>query len=90
MWLWFTVLFANFAEAIAEDCDALIGRVDAIAAVGQAIERGARWLRPKRIGIGAVSLDGLVRDHANELLRVADVRLIRARIRDLGIEPVPS
>jgi len=48
---------ARFAEAVAEDCDALIGRVDAIAAVGQVLERGARWLRPKRIGIGAVSLD---------------------------------
>lgn len=33
------------------------GRADAIAAVGQAIERGARWLRPKRIGVGDVSVD---------------------------------
>ena len=47
----------RFAEAIVEDCQALIGRADAIAAVGQAIERGARWLRPKRIGIGQLSLD---------------------------------
>jgi hypothetical protein len=47
----------RLAEAIAEDCQALIGRADAIAAVGQAIERGARWLRPKRIGIGQLSLD---------------------------------
>lgn len=47
----------RFAEAIVEDCEALIGRADAIAAVGQAIERGARWLRPKRIGIGEVSVD---------------------------------
>ena len=48
---------ARLAEAIAEDCDALIGRIDAIAAVSQAIERGARWLRPKRIGVGELSLD---------------------------------
>jgi hypothetical protein len=47
----------RFAESIVEDCQALIGRADAIAAVGQAIERGARWLRPKRIGIGQLSLD---------------------------------
>jgi hypothetical protein len=47
----------RFAEAIVEDCEALLGRADAIAAVGQAIERGARWLRPKRIGIGEVSVD---------------------------------
>jgi len=30
------------AEAITEDCDALIDRADAVAAVGQAVERGAR------------------------------------------------
>ncbi|MEX0626130.1 MAG: AAA family ATPase [Chloroflexota bacterium] len=47
----------RLAEAIAEDCDVLIGRADALAAVGQAVERGARWLRPKRIGVGGVSID---------------------------------
>lgn len=47
----------RFAEAIAEDAEALIGRADAIAAVGQAIERTARWLRPKRVGVGDVSVD---------------------------------
>ena len=46
----------RLAEAIAEDCAALIGRADALAAVGQAIETGARWLRPKRISIGEVSV----------------------------------
>jgi hypothetical protein len=48
---------ARLAEAIVEDADALIGRADAIAAVGQAVERGARWLRPKRIRVGQVSVD---------------------------------
>jgi hypothetical protein len=47
----------RFAEAIVEDAEALIGRADAIAAVGQAIERTARWLRPTRIGVGDVSFD---------------------------------
>lgn len=47
----------RFAEAIVEDADALIGRADSLAAVGQAMERTARWLRPRRIGIGEVSLD---------------------------------
>ena len=47
----------RIAESVAEDCDALIGRADAIAAVGQAVERGARWLRPKRIQVGHVSID---------------------------------
>ena len=47
----------RFAEAIVEDAEALIGRADALAAVEHAIERTARWLRPKRIGVGEVSLD---------------------------------
>ncbi|HYN50785.1 MAG TPA: AAA family ATPase [Thermoleophilaceae bacterium] len=47
----------RFAGALAEDCEALIGRADAVAAVGQAIERGARWLRPRRISVGEVSVD---------------------------------
>ena len=47
----------RFAGALVEDCEALIGRADALAAVGQAIERGARWLRPRRISVGEVSVD---------------------------------
>ncbi|MEX1156144.1 MAG: ATP-binding protein [Chloroflexota bacterium] len=47
----------RFAEALIEDCEALIGRTDAIAAIGQTIERGARWLRPKRISVGEISVD---------------------------------
>ncbi|MEX0630069.1 MAG: hypothetical protein WEE67_09980 [Chloroflexota bacterium] len=47
----------RLAEAIAEDCDALIGRADTLAAVGQAVERTARWLRPRRVGVGQVSVD---------------------------------
>ena len=48
---------ARFAEAIVEDCEAMIARADALAAMGHAVERGARWLRPKRIRIGQVSVD---------------------------------
>jgi hypothetical protein len=47
----------RFAEAIVEDAEALIGRADALAAIGQAMDRTARWLRPKRIGVGEVSVD---------------------------------
>lgn len=47
----------RFAEALVEDCEALIARADAVAALGQAVERGARWLRPRRIRIGHVSVD---------------------------------
>jgi hypothetical protein len=54
----------RLAEAIAENCKALIGRADALAAVGQAVERGARWLRPKRIRVGQVSIDPSYTDDA--------------------------
>ena len=47
----------RLADAVAEDCEAIIGRADALAAAGLAVERGARWLRPKRISVGAVSID---------------------------------
>ncbi|CAN5635412.1 ATP-binding protein [soil metagenome] len=68
----------RLAEAIVEDCDALMRRVDAMAAVGQAVERGARWLRPRRIGIGQVSIDPA---YADEVIPAADA--MRAAVAQL-------
>ena len=68
----------RLAEAMAEDCDALIGRADALAAVGQAIETGARWLRPRRISIGEVSVDP---SYASQARTPAD--LIRTALAQL-------
>jgi len=68
----------RLAEAIAEDCAALIGRADALAAVGQAIESGARWLRPRRISIGEVSVDPSYASQARapaDLMRTALAQL---------------
>jgi hypothetical protein len=68
----------RLAEAIAEDCAALIGRADALAAVGQAIERGARWLRPRQISIGEVSVDPSYASQARapaDLMRTALAQL---------------
>ncbi len=68
----------RLAEAMAEDCDALIGRADALAAVGQAIESGARWLRPRRISIGEVSVDPSYASPARapaDLMRIALAQL---------------
>jgi hypothetical protein len=59
----------RLAEAIVEDCDALIGRGDAVAAVAQVMERGARWLRPRRISVGHISLDP---SYATEVSAPAD------------------
>ena len=60
----------RFAEALIEDCEALIARADAVAALGQAVERGVRWLRPKRIRVGHVSIDPA---YAGEPVPAADL-----------------
>ena len=81
----------RFAEAIVEDCEALIGRADAIAAVARPIERGARWLRPKRISIGQVSLDpsyaGDGRPRGRSCARLRTARLACSAIAS---DPAPS
>ncbi len=48
---------ARLAEAIDADCRALEGRADALAGVGQALGRGARFLRPRRVTVGGVSVE---------------------------------
>lgn len=48
---------ARLVEAIQSDCDALIRRCDALAGVGQAVERGLRFLRPRRVTIGEVGVE---------------------------------
>jgi hypothetical protein len=47
----------RFTEAVVDDCEALIGRADALPAAGQAVERRVRWLRPRRIRCREVSVD---------------------------------
>jgi hypothetical protein len=48
---------ARLAEALVEDCEALLARIDALAGIGQAIGRGARFLRPRRLGVGEVMVE---------------------------------
>ena len=47
----------RLVEAVAADCDALIRRCDALAGVGQAVERGLRFLRPRRVTVGEIGLE---------------------------------
>jgi hypothetical protein len=47
----------RLAEAIAADCDALVRRCDALAGVGQALERGIRLLRPRRVTLGEIGVE---------------------------------
>jgi hypothetical protein len=44
-------------EAVQGDCDALIRRCDALAGVGQAVERGLRFLRPRRVVVGEIGVE---------------------------------
>ncbi len=81
------------AEALIEDSDALIARADAIAAAGQVIKRTARWLRPKRNGVGDVSIDpsyGTELPAAGDAMRTALVELdsILSHIERPGASPL--
>jgi hypothetical protein len=48
---------SNLVEAVQADCDALIRRCDALAGVGQAVERGLRFLRPRRVVVGEIGVE---------------------------------
>lgn len=47
----------RFADAIDEDVDALIGRVDPLSGIGQKLEQGWRYLRPRRVSIGELGIE---------------------------------
>lgn len=47
----------RLAEAIVEDADALLRRASMLAGVGQALEHGARFLRPRRVTVGEVGYE---------------------------------
>lgn len=47
----------RLVEAVQADCDALIRRCDALAGVGQAVERGLRFLRPRRVVVGEIGVE---------------------------------
>ena len=47
----------RLVEAVHADCDALIRRCDALASVGQAVERGLRLLRPRRVVVGDIGVE---------------------------------
>jgi len=47
----------RLAEAIIEDADALLRRANMLAGVGQALEHGARFLRPRRVTVGEVGYE---------------------------------
>ena len=47
----------RFADAIDEDVDALIRRVDLLSGIGQKLEQGWRYLRPRRVSFGDVGVE---------------------------------
>ncbi len=48
---------ARLAEALVDDCEAMLARVDAFAGLGKALERGGRFLRPRRVAVGGLSVE---------------------------------
>ena len=47
----------RLAEAIVEDAGALLRRASMLAGVGQALEQGVRFLRPRRVSVGEVGYE---------------------------------
>ena len=47
----------RLADAIDEDVDALIRRIDLVSGIGQRIEQSWRYLRPRRVSIGDVAVE---------------------------------
>lgn len=47
----------RLAEAIVEDADALLRRASMLAGVGQALEQGARFLRPRRVFVDDIGYE---------------------------------
>lgn len=56
----------RLVEAVEADCDALIRRCDALAGVGQAVERGLRFLRPRRVMVGDIGVEPAYETEASE------------------------
>lgn len=67
LWLWFTVIFANFAEALAE------GRSKAQAASLKGVKKSSSAIR-----LSAASLDAIQETISSDALRKGDIVLIRA------------
>ncbi len=47
----------NLVDAVRSDCESLIRRCDALAGVGQAVERGLRFLRPRRVTVATIGVE---------------------------------
>lgn len=56
----------RLADAIEEDVDALLRRLSPLAAVGQAVEDGVRYLRPRRLTVGEVGYEPAYEGRAAE------------------------
>ena len=52
----------RLAEAIAEDCAALIRRCSSLAGLGDAIERAWQYVRPRRVSVGEVGYEPAYED----------------------------
>ncbi len=56
----------SLVDAVRADCESLVRRCDALAGVGQAVERGIRFLRPRRLTVGEVGVEPAYEADAEE------------------------
>jgi hypothetical protein len=47
----------RLAEAISADGAALVRRCDTVAAIGEVVERGWRYVRPRRVSVGGIGIE---------------------------------
>ena len=53
----------RLADAIADDCAALIRRCNSLAGVGDALERAWQYVRPRRLSVGEVGYEPASQEH---------------------------
>ena len=66
---------ARLADAIAEDCAALVRRCSALAGLGDAIERAWQYMRPRRLSVGEVGYEPAYETEARDAAEVIGAAL---------------
>jgi hypothetical protein len=74
----------RLAEAISADCAALVRRCDALASFSEVVERGWRYVRPRKLSVGGIGIEPAYQTpdaEAADMLRDALTRLDEALAR---------
>ena len=70
---------ARLADAIADDCAALIRRCNSLAGLGDAIERAWQYVRPRRVSVGELGYEPAYETESRDAAEVIGAALTGAR-----------